>query len=406
LFSTNHLLHPLAGSAFYGFSRVNGLGVGASFGYAALASIGWEFGLEYREQASINDLIFTPFGGMALGEHLFQLGAYLNSAPGRGSGFSRVASVTFGLPQRLHDWLDRRSAPGEPPADHLGLSTAYSHGFLLGYYHALVENSDRTERLQGFQLESEIVAMPGVLRPGRFTKPFADGNWTELRWRMAWGENGLDDVDLWVRSDLVGLYQQAIDTRHQGAGAMMALASALRFNQRDIAGHPDRFAIAHLPGPHAGLWLVRGALRAAADFSLHGDFAGVDPLAYDEWRGPAEVDGIKTILARHDYYYALGYSLHARARLAYGAAEVSGHASFGAYDSIEGIDRWQYRVTRDVPMHDSLFEYGASLGYRRPLATAVAVRLGFENLRRSGKMGDEHAMFDERRASAILGVSF
>jgi hypothetical protein len=406
-FATNHILHPFAGASVYGFSRVNGLGVVPAFGYAAVSSVVWEFGLEYREQASVNDLLFTPFGGMALGESLFQLGAYLNSAPGAGNTWTRVASVTLGAPQHLHDSFDGTRAPREPPPDALGLSSAYWHRFSAAYEYAFVEGRGGSEHVQGFELRSEIVAMPGFLRAGRFSRAFAEGNFTELSWRMAWGRNGLDDVDLWAMADLFGLYQQ--DVRGSGEGrrgsaAKMALSTALRFNQRELAERPDRFAVAHLLGPHAGAWLVRGPLGARADFSIHADFAGIHPLAFERWDGGLEESGVKTILARHGYYYAFGYSFRARGGLELGGAELEGHASFGAYDSLEGIDRWQYRVTRDVPMRDTVLEYGASFGLRPN--GALRLRLEFDDLRRAGTMANDRVTLSERRLGTNLGFVF
>jgi hypothetical protein len=407
-FATNHILHPFAGASVYGFSRVNGLGVLPAFGYVAGSSVIWEFGLEYREQASVNDLLFTPFGGVALGESLFQLGAYLNSASRGGNGWTRAASLTLGLPQHLHDSLDGVPAPSEPPPDALGLSSAYWHRFSAAYEYAVVDSHDRAaERLQGFELTSEIVAMPGFLRPGRFGCAFADGNFSELSWRMAWGKTGLDDVDLWAMVDLLGFYQQDV-RRHaegrRGSAAKMALSTALRFNQREIAERPDRFAVAHLLGPHVGLWLLFGELRARADFSIHADFAGVHPLAFERWDGGRRETGVKTILARHGYYYAFGYSFRARGGLELSGAELEGHAGYGAYDSLEGIDRWQYQVTRDVPMRDTVLEYGASLGFRP--SGAPRLRLELAELRRAGTMANDSATLRERRLVANLGLVF
>ncbi|MDQ2642287.1 MAG: DUF3943 domain-containing protein [Myxococcota bacterium] len=406
-FATNHLLHPFAGASVYGFARVNGLGVAPAFGYAVASSAVWEFGLEYREQASINDLVFTPFGGAALGESLFQLGAYLNSAPGSGNLWTRVARVTLGLPQYLHDSLDDGRAPREPPADALGLSSAYWHQFSVAYEHAFVHARDGEERVQGFELTSQIVAMPGFLRPGRFSRAFADGNFSELSWRMAWGKSGLDDVDLWAMADLAGFYQQDVRGVHdarRGTAAKMALSTALRFNQRELAERADRFAIAHLLGPHVGLWFLKGELRGHADFSIHPDFAGVHPLGFEIWEGGRERGGVKTILARHRYYYAFGYSFRARGNLTFGRVGLEAHSSYGAYDSLEGIDRWQDQVTRDVPMRDTVLEYGASFGLRP--SGALRLRLEVDELRRSGTMGNDSAALSERRIGSNLGIVF
>src|SRR5262245_37659357 len=62
---TNNVLHPLAGSAYYGLSRANGLSVTASTLYALAGSSIWEGLLEWREKVSINDMVATTFGGIA-----------------------------------------------------------------------------------------------------------------------------------------------------------------------------------------------------------------------------------------------------------------------------------------------------------------------------------------------------
>src|SRR6185503_7898684 len=80
LVSTNFILHPLAGAAIYGSSRINGLSVPASFAYVAASSLAWEFAFEWREQASLNDLLFTSIGGVSLGEFFFRLSDYASSS--------------------------------------------------------------------------------------------------------------------------------------------------------------------------------------------------------------------------------------------------------------------------------------------------------------------------------------
>jgi hypothetical protein len=74
MFRTNFLLHPLAGTISYWLARANGLDVYASFASSALSSATFEFLLEWLEKPSINDLIVTPFGGVAAGEFFFHLG--------------------------------------------------------------------------------------------------------------------------------------------------------------------------------------------------------------------------------------------------------------------------------------------------------------------------------------------
>ena len=63
---TNNVLHPLAGSAYYGLSRANSLSVPAAAAFTFAGSAIWEGTLEWREKVSINDMVATTFGGVMI----------------------------------------------------------------------------------------------------------------------------------------------------------------------------------------------------------------------------------------------------------------------------------------------------------------------------------------------------
>ncbi len=76
LFRTNTLYHIYAGIVYYQAARSNGYGPWGSFIWTFAGSTIWEYFGEYREQVSINDQIFTPLGGVILGEGLRQMGLH------------------------------------------------------------------------------------------------------------------------------------------------------------------------------------------------------------------------------------------------------------------------------------------------------------------------------------------
>jgi hypothetical protein len=76
----NFFGHPFSGAFLYAAARRNGLNIAESFGYAVASSTAYEFLHEWREKPSVNDLIMTPFGGLAIGEFLVHLGDYATSA--------------------------------------------------------------------------------------------------------------------------------------------------------------------------------------------------------------------------------------------------------------------------------------------------------------------------------------
>jgi hypothetical protein len=406
--TTNHVLHPLAGAAVYGFSRVNGLQPWEAFGYAALSSIVWEYGLEFREQASINDMVFTPFGGMAVGEFFLQLGDYLNSAPGGGSLGNRIAAATLGLPRNMHDALDRPPEPIELPADSLGFSSAYWHHFLLGYELSRLGNdAGRGATLHGTRIEAKIAAMPGFLRPGSFTQEFSSGNFVEMRWKMGFADSGLADADLWFHSTLAGVYDQ--NFRASGSGGLsgqatlVGLSSALRFSDRRLMGRFDRFAIAHLLGPRLGWWLGAGKLLTHVDWSMHADFAGIHPMALWQWRREHPDAGVRSVLSRQGYGFAYGLSSRLSSELELAGLSVGTNLGYGRYYSIQGLDRHQADVTHDVLARDEIIELGAKLGYA-PASAPVSIEVSIGELRRAGIMADQRMSAYDRRLSLGLGL--
>jgi hypothetical protein len=409
LFATNHLLHPLAGTAVYGFARVNGLGVGTAFLDALVSSVAWEYLLEYREQVSINDMVFTPLGGLPIGEFLFQLGDYLNSAPDGGGLAQRVAASTLGLPQKVHDRIDGVVAPSTPPLDELGFSSAFAHRFVTGYELGITGTRRSPATItHGFAVEAQVVAMPGFLRAGRFARSFADGNFVSWRSRAGWGRDGSSLVDLTAHADLLGHYAQAIELsesgRH-GRAALAALSSRFRFHQRNIAGERDRFATVQAPGPHAVFWWFGHGLLANLETSLHAEFAGIHPLAYTSWQRHYDASGARSLLRRQRYVYALGFSTLASAGIGVRDAGVGLSLSYGAYDSIEGVDRVQREVTTDVASHDTIRELAAFVSVN-PSAGPMTLRLSFDELRRTGRMADIPTSRRERRLSLLSGVVF
>ena len=69
----NYLFHPYFGGAYYIRARERGFGEWGSFGYSALLSALYEFGIEaFFEPPSYQDLIVTPVGGMLVGKYIFE----------------------------------------------------------------------------------------------------------------------------------------------------------------------------------------------------------------------------------------------------------------------------------------------------------------------------------------------
>lgn len=400
--TTNHLLHPTAGALVYTTARVNGLPVGAAFAYGLAQSTLWEFALEWREKASINDLVYTAIGGMPFGEALYHAGEYFNSAPDAGLP-QEAAAWTLGFPRRIHRALDGDENPPVPlPSDDLGFSSAYAHRFAIGYEAAALSNEDGAEgMLHTIRLDTELIAMPRFLEPGTRSKTFFDGNFTEMHARF-----GIDDrvveADFQARATLFGHYLQDIrvdeDGDVEGHALMLGVGPALRFQKSKWLGRADQLSTVHLPGPHVELWLREDALAARFGAEGFADFASLASLAYPGFVERFGGDGTKTVLQRQGYQYSFGTWVRARGDLAYGPLGLGGSVGYGSYGSIEGADRFQSRVTRDLHGTESVLEIEAHAAIH---LGPVALGAGFRERRRESTLGP----VDERRRDRDIHLS-
>jgi hypothetical protein len=416
---TNFLLHPLAGGAHYGLSRLNGLGIPASFGAAALSSTLYEGVFEWREVVSINDLIVTPIAGMAVGETLFQLGNYLNSRvekPTRELNEEvgpqvfgqRLARVTLGLPRRAHDIVDEPAPPPIVEDDNLGLSSAYAHEFRAHFGVAAVTN-DRHELGENYVLrfQTRLAAMPGFLRAGHIDTWFWSGNFTSIATRIGFDDR-LRDVDVTIDAHVFGHYHQALDVGKGGVrGTALELAghTALHYTERWLFDRRDHYAALHVMGPIGTLWLCAGKteLRLSADVSP--DFAAIRSLAYEKWVERYGATGTKSSLLLHGYYNAWGVSTGASAALRSHDVSLSTEARFGHYESIDGLERFREKVTEEPHDYDDVLELGATLAFE-PRASAFSARLDFAHVGRASKMGPFSAPRYDQSVGVSVGARF
>jgi hypothetical protein len=406
--TTNHLLHPGAGAMVYGFSRVNGLSVPAAFAYSAAASFAWEFLLEWREQASINDLVFTIAGGMPLGEFFVKLGDYVNSAPGGGRLGHRIAARSLGLPRFVHAAIDDEALPPEIGTDSLGFSGAFGHAFRIAYQPALLSNDRGAEGvLHRAVLGAEIVAMPGFLRPGSFSQSFTDANFTDLHVRLGWGDHGTDEVDIESKVTLAGHYSQsfaATEGGPRGHAAMIGVGPGWRFHATKLLGRPDQLSTVHLLGPHAELWLASGPLHARLGGEAHVDFGALRSLAYDAAREAHPEESLKSVLVRQGYAYHFGWSARARSAVGVGPLEIGAELGYGAYDSIDALDRNQEELVRDVHGTEHVLEKGGYVTLRPTSVLELGVA-ATERARRS-TLGYVATSRWDRALIASVGIAF
>ena len=409
--------HALAGTLYYSFARTNNLSVLESFLFTTAGSLYWEYVVEWRNVISINDNLFSAFGGIPTGEAWFQLGRYFSA---RGGLLDRILSFLNPI-LKFNDWLDRRE-PKEPRTE--GENGWHDFSFSLGTQSRRSGSQGDRSVLWG-SVRTQIVGIPEYGQPGEVRRGIHTTAASEISAEFFLGSRGLEESGLFVKAALLGHYVK--DVRENGTGHefFLGLGSAFSYYRRtgtafydscDVKvrrGHDlrleeardfkDKFSIVHIAGPVAlfDAYFRRVKLRLTLDACV--DFALVNALALNDYSAEHDITGFKTTVLHYGYYYALGASLMSGCSVEFGNFRLQGLARYHYFDSVEGRDRFQDELADDAPIVDSRLRLRADLSYRF-FGSPVEMRLSYEGIDRRGRIRSTH--FQETESRYNLGVTF
>ncbi len=364
-FGINFIAHPLDGAAFHALSRANNLSFAESFAYGLVTSLVWEYGLEFREKVSVNDIIVTTAAGLTVGEFAHRLAQYVHSGPDKRSLAHRAARWSAGITLAVHEQIDGELTRADGyPVDALGLDGDIGHELRLTY--SLTEargdgelgegvDGDSRGQIHAVDFAGRLVMIPGYLRPGRFSRWFYGADINRLRMNANIGAGGRG-VDLYTDTVLMGHFRQAISTAGIGGAIAVGTSMGFRYRREKYDLWYDQFGVAHLPG------LAVDADMRGATWSLslygrtHGDFAGLRAPTYAEWEEANPDEVAKSILRKQSYYYGWGVSSRAGAVLRLPHVHVGGELFYGRYWSQQGLDRTQESVTADIAAASTMID--------------------------------------------------
>lgn len=361
----NFIGHAMSGTAYYGFSRANRLGVFGALTSAFLTSFTWEFLLEFREKISINDTLVTPASGVVFGEFLYRLAQYVNSAPGGGGTKHRALKWSVGLPLAVHRAMDGEGdVPADQPADARGFDARMAARFRLAYGAGRARGGEGDPfLLHQVAFDGTIVALPGYLRPGRFGTSFKDANITSLRLRGRFAGEGLG-VTMGGDTVILGHHRQRIDpsgSGPRGLAAMLGMSMAYLYRADSYDDFQDQLALLGLPGLALDAHFFAGPAAVHLGLRMHGEFGGVRSAAFEDWLAANPDERAKTVLTRHSYYFGWGGSGRVNAEVHLPFVQLGAAARLGAWASREGLDRNQEELTADVRGRDRALDWEAWL---------------------------------------------
>jgi hypothetical protein len=395
-FAINYVWHTVSGAGFHVFARSNDIGFVPSALLALAGSLSWEYGVEFRERISVNDIIFTASAGLPAGELFYLLGEHLQQGPATIP--RRLGRWTVGLPRSAHNALDGRSG-------HRGPKIAGRFHLSYGLGAATGEGAE-DEIGHQVRLTSELAVGDDHLAPGRRSDTFRETNFT--RFEVELGRGPATRTSRFAIDALfAGWRRQSIPEAGEGElGTALAfgVAGGVRYRNDRFGSWRDRVGQAHLPGPGIDADLIGDGWRLRGHARLSVDYAGIHALALDRWysENPDEVG--KTVLAEQGYYYAWGGSGRVGVELASPSFALGADSLFGLYHSNEGLDRLQEDLTVDQRARDRVMEY--RLWMRAAIRGPVFIEARTSGIRRHERFEDLTATAGLVRHTLELGFRF
>ncbi|MEY4579470.1 MAG: hypothetical protein RL701_4173 [Pseudomonadota bacterium] len=345
-FDTNFITHPAAGALYYWAARGNRMPLLASVAYAAAASFVWEILGEFRERASINDLLATPLSGFVLGEVTIQGGAFFDRSCASIGG--AMLGSLLGPSKSLHDAIDGAHLARQTSCDRYGLTLLGAHEFHFGLavgaltrVQGPAEPTHLRTQLMGY---SRLVALDSFGQPGAGMRTFSDGNVTEWSTQLGFAGSQWNDFDLTASVIPMGLHYRALlgsdISNVRGYEVLFGFLVGTQYSlyRYDRGANPPRDRYFTLEFPGASLDYVRRAADHQLLLQLQASttLAGIDAFAQPEYLLHASPQALTSVAAGRGYNYSAGFSLRPRARFVYRQVE------FGT--DLKATQVWAIRV--------------------------------------------------------------
>lgn len=405
-FSTNAGSHTEGGTLIYLIGRGSGLGIANSTLLALGEIVVWEYVGEFYEKPSINDMVNNPLGGLAVGEPFHQLSEFF--ARGADNGINQTLATIFSPIAHINGWADGQRPRRAPDLDHAGLPRDVFHRFSLYTGLASARFADDTQRTESrLGLTTRLNTVPGYGRSLPRTGFFGAGRVTSIDAELGLGEDGMTSALFATKVALFGHHAQNLRRDDGGdvvgTNLLLTLVNSFDYSNRRRPGlQLDQIADFGVLAPTVDLSHRRGQLEGALHLEAVPNLAMVTSMAADSYRARSGTEGLKSSLAEYGYYYAYGAALGAQLALRFHNLEAGGDVRWERLHSIDGLDRFQERLTRDFHQVDGRSRSMVWFSVR-PIKGFADLGLSLENTSRYGSMADVRVSQAERRATLTLG---
>lgn len=385
-------LHSTAGAGFYTVARSNYYGWLKSLLFSTLGSAYWEYVVEWREVISFNDMIITPIGGLSLGEAMFQTSDHYNSKKGL---LNQILSLIVSPISRINRWFDRNKSP--ILLDKTGWG---KYDILFGYEKTSGTDSDTgNNKLFHFGFDNKMITIPEYGKKGEYKEHIKETIYSRLNIFLSYGKNGIEDFNIFTKAVFFGLFDQSIDKDGEGYSLTLGMGSRFDFYKKRAKSKfdscefeiddgqsleldeprefSDKYTVVNISGPVFTYTFFKKSLRLQLNFEAYFDFALMNSFAINKYSEYFDISRVKTTLLYYGYYYAYGYTTEIGIEGEVKNFNFSGNLRYSAYRSIQGLDRFQDKITDDFLIKDIILNYYLELGYKiknTPFELYISVR--------------------------------
>jgi len=410
--------HSLSGAIYYSFPRSNEHTWLESFIFTSVASLYWEYLVEWREVVSVNDNIFTSFGGPSIGETLFQLSNYFSKESGT---INKILTFAFNPILYFNNWLDRKKKKNSI-VDYKVLWHEFY--FFLGQKKGFELEKDNNYTHLNIGLETEIINVPEFEEPGNFSRFIKDVYSSELFFDINFSSTGVKEYNALTKVALFGHFKHDIGKKSLnglkgsnlffGAATGFELFKEIPFSSDDSdktekksspVNFSDKLAVMNLFGPFFSCSIFSGNFKLRLRADAYVNFALINSFAMNKYSSQYDMSGVKSTLKNHGYYYALGLTISSDFTLSYRDFKFRGKIKYYCFNSIEGMDRHQIDVIDDFDINDSRLISGFSFGFKLPSAP-LTFELSLEGINRKGNIKNIYYKEFETRLYSRIKFSF
>jgi hypothetical protein len=416
--------HNISGGIYFDILRTNDLSAGASTLSDLCAHVVWKIVGEYKEDLfGIGDIINGVFGGTAVGECSYQIGSYFSYRQGV---LNRLAEFLFNPFLVINNWLDHKQGPEhdsapDAPWHRFSLAFGYKYGEVTPAGTTTVAQSGTPYNQFNVALNMEINSVPGYGQAETFQRFFSNTLSTRLFVDISTSAAGVEEYRIFPSVVLFGYAWQSLKEGPGGtvSGTSVSLGYGCGFDlthKRTVTWYDssdgetpegvtqehwdrlyrptpvqftDKMSVVNLGGPVLQVSWFGPRLFVHWTTEVYGDFGMIDALAYNRYTQFYDNTGVKTVLLDWGYYYAFGMTYGSDVEAEWGQWRLAGGVRYQWYDSIKGLDRYQYLgvVTNDFGIRDSRLILRLRLGYRVP-RTPVELAVAGEATGRWGRILD------------------